>query len=234
MRIRRYLLAGLLVVGAVVAAPNVAFAQDEHGEELVECVENALSDNAQAIEDDDFEGFENALEDCKKAKSLVTPALPELIWGGIAFLIVLFLLMKFAFPALKKGLKEREEKIREELESAARAREEAEAEASAYRAQLGDARSEANTILEDARADAERIRREVVARAEAEAAETRERAQEDIRLAQERAMSELRQQTADLSIELAEKVVERSLDRETQLALINSYIDSVSRGGGSR
>ena len=232
MRIRRFLLAGLLVVGAVMAVPNVAFAATDHGEELVECVESALADNRPAIEDHDYVGFENALEDCKKAKSLLLPALPELLWGGIAFLIVLVALMKFAFPALKKGLKAREDKIREDLESAARAREDAETEASQYRAQIGDARGEANTILEEARADAERIRRELLARAEAEAAEARERALEDIRLAQERAKSDLRVQVADISIELAEKVVEHSLDRDTQIALIDSYIDSV--GGGSR
>jgi F-type H+-transporting ATPase subunit b len=229
MRIRRYFLAGLLVVGSVVALPNVAHAQEDHGEELVECVESALSDNADAIEDHDYEGFENDLEDCKKAKSLVTPALPEIIWGGIAFLIVLAVLMKFAFPALKKGLKDREETIREELEAAARAREEAEAEAAQYRAQIGDARSEANTILEDARADAERVRREMLERAETEAADVRQRAQEDIRLAQERAVSDLRSQVTDLSIDLAEKVVEQTLDRPTQVALIDRYIDSIGR-----
>jgi len=227
MRIRRYLLAGLLVVGSVVAVPGVAHAASDHGEELVECVEASLSDNARAIEDHDYEGFENALEDCKKAKSLVTPALPEIIWGGLAFLIVLGVLMKFAFPALKKGLKAREDKIREDLESASKAREDAEAESAQYRAQIGDARSEANVIIEDARADAERIRREVVARAETEASDIRERAQEDIRLAQDRAMSDLRAQVTDLSIGLAERVVERNLDRDTQVALIESYINSV-------
>lgn len=232
MRIRRFLLAGVLAAGVVFAMPTGAQAAADHGEELVECVENALSDNANAIEDHDYEGFENDLEDCKKAKSLVTPALPEIIWGGLAFLIVLAVLMKFAFPALKKGLKQREETIREELEGAARAREEAEAEAAQYRAQIGDARSEANTILEEARADADRIRREMLERAESEAADVRQRAQEDIRLAQDRAMSDLRSQVTDLSIDLAEKVVEANLDRPTQVALIDRYIDSV--GGGSQ
>ena len=152
---------------------------------------------------------------------------PGIVWGGLAFIIVLAILMKFAFPALKKGLKQREETIREELEGASRAREEAEAEAAQYRAQIGDARSEANTILEDARADAERIRREMLERAETEAADIRQRAQEDIRLAQERAVSDLRSQVTDLSIDLAERVVEQNLDRATQVALIDRYIDSI-------
>ena len=230
MRIRRFLLAGALVgVAAVMVVPQTAFAADDHNKEVFECVEKAIDNNVKG-KNPDYEGFKNDLDDCNKAKSLVSPATPEIIWGGLAFLIVLAALMKFAFPALKKGLKQREDTIRDELESAARAREEAEAEAAQYRAQIGDARSEANTILEDARADGERIRREMLERAEAEAAETRQRAQEDIRLAQERAMSDLRSQVTDLSIDLAEKVVEQNLDRETQVALIDRYIDDVGRG----
>jgi F-type H+-transporting ATPase subunit b len=227
MRIRRFLLAGLLAVGVVMAMPTGAYAAGDHAKEVFECVEEAIAANTDRSDHVDYEGFDQDLEDCKKAKSLVTPALPEIIWGGLAFLIVLAVLMKFAFPALKKGLKAREDTIREDLEAASRAREEAEAESAQYRAQIGDARSEANVIVEEARADAERIRREVVARAETEAADIRERAQEDIRLAQERAVSDLRAQVADLSIGLAEKVVERNLDRDTQVALIESYINSV-------
>ena len=226
MRIRRFLLAGLLVAGVVVAMPTAAHAS-AGPEEVFHCVEEAIEDNTTEGGKTDYVAFENALEDCKKAKSLVTPALPEIIWGGLAFLIVLGVLMKFAFPALKKGLKAREDQIRDDLESASKAREDAEAESAQYRAQIGDARSEANVIIEDARADAERIRREVVARAEAEASDIRERAQEDIRLAQDRAMSDLRSQVTDLSIGLAERVVERNLDRDTQVALIESYINSV-------
>jgi F-type H+-transporting ATPase subunit b len=232
MRIRRFLLAGALVgAAAVMVVPTTAYAATDHNKEVFECVEKAIDNNIKG-RNPDYEGFKNALDDCNKAKSLVTPAKPEIVWGGLAFLIVLGVLMKFAFPALKKGLKQREETIRDELEGAARAREEAEAEAATYRAQIGDARSEANTILEDARADGERIRREMVERAEAEAAVTRQRAQDDIRHAQERAMSDLRSQVTDLSIELAEKVVEQNLDRQTQVALIDRYIDSI--GGDAR
>lgn len=226
MRIRRFLVAGLLAAGVVAAMPSVASAATDHNQEVFDCVESAIKDNTTG-KTVDYAAFKNSLDDCNKAKSLVSPALPEVFWGGIAFLIVLAVLMKFAFPALKKGLKDREDKIRDDLESASRAREEAEAEAAQYRAQIGDARSEGNVIVEEARADAERIRREVVARAETEAADIRERAQEDIRLAQERAVSDLRAQVADMSIGLAEKVVEHNLDRDTQIALIESYINSV-------
>jgi F-type H+-transporting ATPase subunit b len=230
MGFRKLTVAALLIVAALAVHAPAAHAADpgtEEGKELVECVEKALDDNAENIENDDFTSFRTDLDDCHAAKSLLLPVWSEVLWSAIAFAVVLFLLMKYGFPSVKRALANREAKIRTDLESASRAREEAEAEAAQYRAQIADARTEGNAIIDDARADAERIRRELVARAEADAAEVRERAQEDIRLAQERAMADLRLQVADLSIELAEKVVERNLDPETQRALIDSYIAQV-------
>jgi len=78
------------------------------------------------------------------------------------------------------------------------------------------------------------VKRQIQAQAESDASETRSRAQEDIRLAGERAQADLQGRVAELSIELAEKIVERNLDRDTQLALVESYIGQVGNGNGSR
>jgi F-type H+-transporting ATPase subunit b len=230
VRTRRALGTALLALLAVIALPSVASAQDpgeKAGEHLLHCIEDAIADNEADIEKKDYAGFENAVEDCKKAPSLITPAVPEMIWGGLAFLIVFLLLVKFAFPALKKGVKAREEKIRTDLEAAETARQEAEEERAKYQKSLADARGEANRIVEEAREAAERVRQDTIARAEADAAEIRSRASEDIGLARDRAMADLRSQVADISIELAEKIVERNIDRSTQEQLIESYISSV-------
>jgi F-type H+-transporting ATPase subunit b len=230
MRTRKLVAAAALGLLVALALPGAAHAQDpgtKAGEHLVECVEDALSENAAEIRDEDYNGFENALEDCKKAPSLITPAVPEMVWGGLAFLIVFILLVKFAFPALKKGVKAREEKIRSDLEAAEKARLEAEEERARYQTSLADSRGEANRLVEEAREAAERVRQETIARAEADAAEIRTRASEDIGLARDRAMADLRTQVADISIELAEKIVERNIDRSTQEQLIESYISSV-------
>jgi F-type H+-transporting ATPase subunit b len=241
MRIRSIVLAGLLTGAVVVATAAPAAAAGDHAKEIAECVvegleENGLVEEGQVVDLEEvkktqLEDFDNALEDCKKSKSLFTPALPELIWGGLAFLIVLVALVKFAFPALRKGLKTREDTIRGDLEAAERAKQEAEAERDKYLAQLGDARGEANRIVEEARQAAERVRQDVVAKAEADAAEVRARADEDIRLARDRAVSDLQRQVGDLSIELAEKIVERSIDPATQQDLVESYISSVGNSG---
>jgi F-type H+-transporting ATPase subunit b len=234
MRIRTLLAAGLLALVAVVSLPHAASAADpgtSDGQALVTCVQKALKDNQAEIAKKQYTNFTNALNDCNKAPSLFAPAASELIWGTIAFIIVAFALMKYAFPALRKTLHARTEKIRGDLEGAERAREEAEEQRRQYEAKLGEARSEATRIVESAHQDAERLRQELMARAEADAAEARARAQDDIRLATDRAMGDLRTRVAGLSIDLAERIVERSLDRETQQALVESYIDAVGTSG---
>ena len=236
MRIRRLALAGLIAVGVVALLAAPASAQDpgaKHDKHIVHCVEEALHDNVPEEGKKDFGAAADAIEDCKKSKSIIAPATPELIWGTIAFAIVAFALIKFAFPGLKKALADRQAKIKGDLEAAERARTEAEDEKRKFEAQLGDARGEANRIVEEAREAAEQVRRDLTARAETEAAEIRSRAQQDAQLAADRAMTDVQQRVADISIELAEKIVERNLDKDTQMALVESYISSVGSGRGA-
>jgi F-type H+-transporting ATPase subunit b len=225
MRIRR-LLAAALLGGAMLftfAPPASANPSKDANKELAECVEKAVS----SYHKDKSVDLTAEIEDCKKAKSILLPALPELIWGSLAFLIVLFVLAKFAFPVLKKTMADRQEKIRSDLEGAEAAKADAERERAEYQAKIQESRQEAVEILEAARGDAERVRADIIARAEADANDIKARATEDIRLATERAQADLQASVKDLSIELAEKVVERNLDPETQRALIDSYIAQV-------
>ncbi len=162
-----------------------------------------------------------------KARNPILPEGKEIVWAVIAFVIVFGVLAWKAWPAIKKALKDREDRIRGDLERAEHARVEAEQSLEEYRRQLADARAEANTIIERSREAADEVRRELIARAETDAAELRARAADDIRLATERAMSELHGKVAQLSIDLAEKVIERNLDRDTQTRLIENYINQV-------
>jgi F-type H+-transporting ATPase subunit b len=162
-----------------------------------------------------------------KAKNPILPEGKELLWGSISFLIVFVLLAWKAWPAIKAGLQARQDRIREDLAKAESARTEAESSLEDYKRQLADARNDASQIIEEARLQAEGVRQERIAAVETEIAELRARAADDIRLATERAMGDLQSKVAELSIELAEKVVERNLDRQTQTALIDSYINQV-------
>ena len=210
MRIRR-LLAAALLGGAMLfalAQPASADPSVEANKELKECLEKALARPRPT------RTSRTTVEDCKKAKSIVTPATPELIWGRLAFLIVLGVLVKFAFPTLKKR-PEGPRRTRSATTSRARRapRPRPSASATSTGAKIQDSRQEAVEILEAARGDAERVRADIIARAETEADEIKARATEDIRLATERAQADLQASVTDLSIELAEKVVEHNLDR---------------------
>ncbi len=166
-----------------------------------------------------------------KAKNPILPETKEIVWAAIAFVLVFSLLAWKAWPAIKKALQAREDKIRGDLEHAESVRTQAETELADYRRQLADARNEAGRIIEEARQAAEQVRKDLIARAEADAAAIRAKAAEDSRAAGERALADVQAQVGDISIELAERIVQHNLDRATQIQLIENYINEV---GGTR
>jgi F-type H+-transporting ATPase subunit b len=168
-----------------------------------------------------------------EAHNPILPETSELFYAAFAFIVLFVLMYLFAFPAVKKAMEGRTQRIRDNLDEAERTKSEAQRVLDEYQRQLADARSESSRIIDEARQTAEQMRRDLIARAEAEAAEMRERNRTEIEGAQARAMADLRTQVSGLAIELAEKVVERNLDRETNLALIESYINQVGNGARS-
>lgn len=225
----------LIATTGVGAAALVAFAAPAGAAKLseeahcnVEAVEKYAPEGLEGLSDAQVEELNTAIENCAKAPNPLLPATNEIIWGGIGFLVVLVFISKFGFPAVKRGMDARTERIRESLEEAERAKAEAQAALESYQRQLGDARNEAARIIEEARQAADAMRRELMARAEADAQATRERAQADIAAAVERATADLRAQVAALTIQAAEMVLQRELaDREAQARLIEDYINQV-------
>ncbi len=137
-------------------------------------------------------------------------------------------LAKFAFPALNKMLAARTEKIQGELEKAEQTRVQAEAELTDYRTQLAGARGEANRIIEESRKTADQLRRDLQAKAEQEAQATVARASEEIRAERDRVFQELKSQVGEIAVELAGRVVGKSLDKGAHDRLIDEYIDQVA------
>ena len=159
----------------------------------------------------------------------ILPEADELIFGGLAFLVVFLVLARFAFPRINQGLKQRTDRIREDLEKAERARGEAQQILERYEGQLQEARSEANRIIEEARKTAESMRRDLLAKAEDEANQVVARAQEEIRAERDRAFGDLRRQVGELSVELAARVVGTELDKNRQMKLVDGYIDELDQ-----
>jgi F-type H+-transporting ATPase subunit b len=229
MKVRyRILAVGLLAGGLLVAAPGTAGASETLGSCLVDNFQEIVGDQIPAeLTEQQSEELNQAAEDCQEAPNPIVPEVNEIIWGTLFFAVVLLALVKWAFPALRKGMQQREDKIRGDLEEAEHARQQGQQELDQYRRQLANSREEAARILEEARESADRVRQERIAAVEEEAADVRRRAEDDLRVATERATADLQSQVGELAIELAEKVVAQSLDRETQMALIDRYIEEV-------
>jgi F-type H+-transporting ATPase subunit b len=174
-----------------------------------------------------FEEATPAAEEETGGVALLLPDPNEAIAGIIAFAIVFFFVWKWAVPALNKTLEARQQAIRAELQSAEAAKVEAESLLVDYQDQLSGAKAEAAQIVDDARASGEQVKADVVARAETEADQIKTRAQGEITGERERVAGELRRQVADLSIDVAEKVVGSSLDADRQRELVDRYIDDL-------
>lgn len=162
---------------------------------------------------------------------VVLPEIDELIFGSIAFFVLLAILAKVAFPALRKGLAEREQAIRSELERAEQARLEAESKREEYERQIADARAEADRVVREAMEAAEGARRERVSRAEEEARAIIEKARADAAQERERAFAELQRTIADLTLEASKRVIEQELSNpDAQRQLVERFIASAGAG----
>src|SRR5207247_4552357 len=139
MRTRRALLAVVLALGVLVPAGS-AFAQG--------APPTTVKPKTTAKECIDKLEKGGTIDDCQKAPSPILPATNELIWGAISFVLLFFLMSEFAYPALKKGMDGRAEKIRGSIDEAERARGEAQQILDQYQRQLADAKSEAGRIIE--------------------------------------------------------------------------------------
>lgn len=162
-----------------------------------------------------------------QAHNPILPVLSELVYAALAFFILLALMYKFAFPAVQKAMEGRTQRIRDNLDEAERTKAEAQRILEEYQRQLADAKNESARIIDEARSTAEQMRRDLMVRAEAEVNELRDRSRQEIEAAQQRAVADLRAQVSELAIGAAEVVVQKNLDRDTNRALVERYIEQV-------
>lgn len=244
-RIQRLLLIAALGLAALVTSATPAGAV---GESVEGCTKEGIIEEEQillavkAFKDGDLEKdspeYKAALEeteeiiaDCIEAPNVLLPELNEVIWGGIGFLVVLFFMMKFGFPAAKKAMTDRTEKIQADLDAAEQAKADAESVKADFEAKVADAKSEAARIIEEARQAADQLKADQQARLNEELAQARAAAQADIDAAKSQAMAELRGEVATIAIGAAESVVGANLDRAAQERLVEDYISRVQTSG---
>ena len=147
----------------------------------------------------------------------------------IAFLLVLWVLKKYAIPRIMEGLDKRNEQIEGDIKNAELTREEAEKMLAEYKAQLNEARVEAKKIIDEGKALGENLRQETISKAQEEANQLIKRAQEEIGREKDKAIKELQSQIADISIEVASKVIQKTLSKEEHGKLIDDYVTEVGK-----
>ena len=149
---------------------------------------------------------------------------PSLIVFVVNFLLLLGVLYLFAYKPILRVMDQRADRIKESLEAADRAREEAARSQANTQDQLSDARAQSQHLIDQARDAAERYRESELARAHQERDAFLARAREDIQRERDASIQEIRSHFAGLAISAAEKVIERSIDRNVHGELIERVL----------
>ena len=144
-----------------------------------------------------------------------------------SFLLLIFLVKKYAWGNITSVLDERAEKISSDIDGAEEARKKAEELASKREAELAGSRTEAKTIIENAKETAEKSKADVLAEAKLEAGRLKEKANQEIAQNKAEALQSVKGDVADLTISLAGKIISQNLDGQTHKELIDQYIDQL-------
>ena len=147
---------------------------------------------------------------------LLTPDLGLLFWTLLAFLVVFFILARFAWPSIVKGLKEREQSIADSLATAEKVKAEMAQLKSENEALLAKAREERAQMLKEARDTKDRIINEAKEQAKEEANKIVLEAQAAIQTQKMAALTDVKNKVGALVIEVAEKILRRELTDKPQ------------------
>ncbi|MBR6291467.1 MAG: F0F1 ATP synthase subunit B [Bacteroidales bacterium] len=157
---------------------------------------------------------------------LINPGIGTFVWMLVSFGILAFILIKFGWPMILKSLKKREEAIARSLNEAAVAREEMKTLVAHNEELLRQAKMERDEMLRNARMASDEIVEKARAKASEEADRIVEAARENIEYEKLKAMHELKNQIANLSIEIAEKLIRNELsDKSKADALIQRELE---------
>ncbi|UOR11258.1 F0F1 ATP synthase subunit B [Halobacillus amylolyticus] len=152
-------------------------------------------------------------------------AVGDMIIQLFFFIILLVLLRKFAWGPLMNMMKEREDYIANEIDTAEKSREEAARQQSEASEELKKTRQDAQSIIEDARKTAGQQERDIVESARKEAERIKISARQEIEQERDKAVQTLKDQVASMSVMIASKVIEKELSEQDQQALIDKYIN---------
>jgi F-type H+-transporting ATPase subunit b len=160
---------------------------------------------------------------------LINPDLGLIFWMTLSFLILLFILSKFAWKPVIKMLNKREEKITAALNEANLAREQMKQLTADNERLLLQAKEERDAILNEARKISQKMYDDIKAKAQEEGQRIVEAAKNDIDVEKQKAIVEIKNTIAEISIEMAEKILQHELsDKEKHQEYINKRVNEIT------
>ncbi len=160
-------------------------------------------------------------------------------WGDFLFYLLTFTVLiaavkHFAWGPVTEMMEKRANKIANDIDSAEDARKKAEELAAQREEALKDSHVEASKIIDRAKQNGEQQKASIVDSAQSEVMTMKDNAKKDIEQQRQEAMSGIKNDVAELSIEIASKIIQKELNAEDQKALVDSYIEGLGKQNGIR
>ena len=175
------------------------------------------------------------IEGAEAAKGgLLSPNGGLMFWTLIVFVILAFVLSRFAFKPITAAVQSREKALEDAIANAKADREAAAALLAEHRAQIENARNEAQKLIVEGRAIGEKVRSDMIEETRGQQQDMLERARREIDAEKVRAIAELRREAVDLAIAGASKVIEKNLDDDSNRRIVESFLSSIPASPKSR
>ena len=152
-----------------------------------------------------------------------------IFWTTITFILLILLLYKTAWNPILTALNTREQMIKDSLEKATIAKEEAEKMIAENQSNIAKAEEEARKIIAQGREYSEKLKEQILNESKVEAKKIVDAASQEIDRKNREAFGKLKEQIADIAIQAAEKIILENLDKEKQSKIISKYIEDISK-----
>lgn len=149
------------------------------------------------------------------------------LWAIVVFLLLLFVLGRFAWKPILEGLQKREETIRSSVEEAKRTRDEMEQLRTKFKVEMDEAYAKIPLLMDEARRDAQQMAEEMRAKAVADIQAERQRLRHELEVARDQALQELWTQAAQLATLISAKAIGRSLTEDDHSRLLNEALEEM-------
>ncbi len=156
------------------------------------------------------------------------------IWTLVVFLVLVFVLGRYAWKPMLEGLRQREQNIKAAVEEAQRAREEAQQLRVQFQEQMNQANEQVRQLLEQGRRDTQRLRDEMLEQTRNEIRGERERLHREIDTARDQALHQIWAKAAELATAISGKVLRRSLTPDDQRRLVDEALAEMPQGGNGQ